>query len=73
MTINNKRKLKILSNKIRTLRKKRKITLEKLAYENNISKGNLSDIENCKKSPGLNTLIKIAKGLNCKVKDLLDF
>ena len=51
MTINNKRKLKILSNKIRTLRKKRKITLEKLAYENNISKGNLSDIKTARKAP----------------------
>jgi transcriptional regulator with XRE-family HTH domain len=65
--------LKLLAKRIKTIRTKRGLTLEKLAYENDMSKGNLSDIENCKRSPSLNTLIKIANGLNCRLKDLFDF
>ena len=64
---------KKLARKIQQLRKENGITLEKLAYENDISKGNLSNIENCKRSPSLTTLVKLANGFNCKVKDLLDF
>jgi len=62
-----------LSKRISDMRKSRGLTLEKLAYENDISKGNLSDIENGKRNPSLATLVKIANGLDCKVKDLFDF
>ena len=65
--------LRLLSAKIRNLRHKKHITLEKLAYENDISKGNLSDIENGKRSPSFYTLVKLANGLGCRIKDLFDF
>ena len=65
--------LHLLADKIRKLRRKKGLTLEKLAYENDISKGNLSDIENGKRSPSFYTLVKIANGLECSVKELLNF
>ncbi|MDR1997433.1 MAG: helix-turn-helix transcriptional regulator [Candidatus Margulisbacteria bacterium] len=65
--------LALLAVKIKKLRERQALTLEKLAYENDISKGNLSDIENIKRSPSLATLIKIANGLDCRVRDLFDF
>jgi transcriptional regulator with XRE-family HTH domain len=71
--INQNKALYLLASKIRKLRRKRGLTLEKLAYENDISKGNLSDIENGKRSPSFYTLVKIANGLECSVKELLSF
>ena len=68
-----KQTLSKLSKRIQVMRKAKGLTLEKLAYENEISKGNLSDIENGKRSPSLATLIKIANGLDCQVRDLIDF
>jgi transcriptional regulator with XRE-family HTH domain len=68
-----KEALGLLARKVRSLRNKKKITLEKLAYENNINKGSLSNIENGKRNPNFCTLVRIAGGLNCRVKDLLDF
>ena len=65
--------LKKLADRMKQLRQEKSITLEKLAYENDISKGNLSDIENCKRYPSLITLIKIANGLDCKVSFLIEF
>lgn len=73
MIIEQKKALLSLAEKIKKLRNKKALTLEKLAFENDISKGNLSDIENTKRSPSLATLVKIANGLECRVKDLFDF
>ncbi len=70
--IKHKPELKKLAKKIKRLRKEKKLTLEKLAYYNNIAKGGLSEIESCKRSPTLKTLIKIANGLECSIKDLFD-
>ncbi len=46
------------------------MTSERLAYENDISKGYLSDIENGKKLPSLKVLEKIAKALKVDIRDL---
>lgn len=61
-----------ISGKITQLRKQKGISLEKLAYENGISKGNLSDIEKGFCNPTLMTLLKIAKGLDIDIKTLFD-
>ena len=61
----------ILGRKISVERKKRGITLEKLAYEMDISKGNLSDIEHGKKDPRFSTLKSIAEGLEIPLAKLL--
>ncbi len=63
--------LKNLGKRIGALRRKRGITLEKLAYEMGISKGNLSDIENGKRDPRYTTLRAIAEGLDISVSQLL--
>ena len=47
------------------------MSLEELAYEAGVSKGNLSDIENGKKDPRLSSLLLIASGLEITVSSLL--
>lgn len=46
------------------------MTSEKLAYENDISKGYMSDIENGKKLPSLRMLSQIAGALDVDIKEL---
>ena len=60
-----------LGQRIARLRKRRGMTLERLAYEMGISKGNLSDIEHGKKDPRYSTLRAIAEGLEISVSQLL--
>jgi len=62
---------RILGERISKLRRKCGLSLEKLAYEVGISKGNLSDIENGKRDPRLSTLQHIAYGLEISVSALL--
>lgn len=61
---------KRIGMKISYWRRKRNMTSEKLAYENGISKGYISDIENGEKLPSLKMLERIAKGLDVDIKDL---
>ncbi len=61
---------KRIGNKITKIRMKRNLTLEKLAYENDISKGYLSEIESGKKLPSLLMLERIAVALEVDIKDL---
>lgn len=67
----NKTDLLKLGQRIGSLRKKKGLTLEKLAYEMGISKGNLSDIENGKRDPRYSTLKAIADGLEISLSQLL--
>jgi transcriptional regulator with XRE-family HTH domain len=53
----------IIARNIKNLRKKRKITLEKLAELTGLTKGYLSKIERSKKAPPYSTLNKIALAL----------
>jgi transcriptional regulator with XRE-family HTH domain len=52
-------------------RQKRGISLETLATDMDISKGNLSDIENGKRDPRFSTLKAIANGMDMDVSELL--
>lgn len=61
---------KNLGKRISELRRQKKTTSEKLAYENGISKGYLSDIENGKRLPSLKLLETIAKALGVSLRDL---
>ncbi len=63
----------ILCNRIAQLRKQHKLTLEQLAYQSDISKGGLSEIERCKKEPRAFTINKICSGLGIKMKEFFDF
>lgn len=60
-----------LGNRIRQLRKERKMTLEALAGTE-LTKGMLSLIENNKANPSMESLTYIAKRLNVEVSELLD-
>jgi len=71
MTDDRTKSLQVLGERISSLRKKRGTTLEKLAYEMGISKGNLSDIEHGKRDPRYSTLSAIAEGLEIPLSQLL--
>jgi len=58
-----------IGKNITAIRKKKNLTLEKLAYENDISKGYLSEVESGKKLPSLKMLKKIAEALEVDIKD----
>lgn len=62
---------KIVGARIKSARSKKGVTLEKLAYGAEISKGNLSEIENGLRDPRLSTLCAIAECLEVSVSDLL--
>lgn len=61
---------KKIGKRISELRRKKGFTSEQLAYENGISKGYLSDLENGKRLPTLLMLAKIAKALGVGLKDM---
>lgn len=60
---------KKLGKRISDIRRKKGITSEKLAYENGLSKGYLSDIENGKRIPSLKLLEKLARALSVDIRD----
>ncbi|MFA5839972.1 MAG: helix-turn-helix transcriptional regulator [Candidatus Margulisiibacteriota bacterium] len=64
---------KKLGQRIKKLRQQKELTIEKLAYENDLAKGNLSEIEKGLIDPKLSTLQRIAAGLGISTKELLDF
>ena len=47
--------------------------MEKLAYESDISKGGLSEIERGLKEPRISTLYKICERLGISLKEFFDF
>ncbi|ETI70729.1 helix-turn-helix domain-containing protein [Neobacillus vireti] len=61
----------MLGERIREIRKKKKMTLEELAGEE-LTKGMLSLIENNKANPSMESLTYIAKRLDVEVTDLLE-
>jgi transcriptional regulator with XRE-family HTH domain len=61
---------KRIGKRISDTRRKRGMTSEKLAYENGISKGYMSDIENGKKLPSIKMLSQIAEALEVDIKEL---
>jgi len=64
---------KKIGTRITILRKKQNKTLEKLAYESEISKGGLSEIERGKREIRISTLLKICDTLDITLKEFFDF
>ena len=60
-----------ITKSIKTLRKKKKITLQQLADMSGLTKGYLSKIERAKKAPPYSTLNKIAMALDVDAASLL--
>jgi len=63
---------KIFADNVRLLRAKRRFSQEAVAEHANIAQNQISEIENEKANPNLETIIKIADALNVKVKDLFE-
>lgn len=61
--------LKRLGKNISRIRRQKGMSSEQLAYQNGISKGYMSDIENGKRLPSLAMLAKIAKSLSASMQD----
>ncbi len=64
---------KLLGRRIQELRKANNLKQEELAEIINIATRNLSNIETGRCFPSPDNIEKLAKALNCKIKDLFDF
>lgn len=62
---------KAFGKALRKLRKCAKLTQEQLAFEANIQRVYVSTLELGQKQPSLDTIFKLAKGLNCSASDLI--
>jgi transcriptional regulator with XRE-family HTH domain len=62
---------RLLGEAIRALRAKASLTQEALAEKADLSSIFISRIERGKESPSLDSLVKIAKALNVRVRDLV--
>ncbi len=60
-----------IARRIRQRRQELDWTLDRLSQATGLSKGYLSQIENCEKNPPISTLIKIAHGLGVDVMELI--
>lgn len=68
-----KNRLQEIGERLRKIREKEvKISLDELASRCDVTKGNISNIENGKKDFTFSTFLEIAKGLNVHPKHLLD-
>ena len=59
-----------VAQNIRRLRRQKRWSQEKLAFEADIHRVFMGRIERCEQSPSLSTLEKIAKALNTSIQDL---
>lgn len=64
---------KLIANRIKQLRKEANLTLEQLAYQSDISKGGLSEIERNMKEPRIYTILRICASLNITLKEFFSF
>lgn len=62
----------LICNRIKHLREANGLTLEQLAYPSGISNGGLSEIESCKKTPNIFTIMKICACLNMTLSDFFN-
>lgn len=68
-----KEPLKLLAQRIRTLRKARSLSQEDLAGRSNLSVKFISQIERCGTNPSLDTLHRLATGFGIGLAELLAF
>lgn len=60
----------VMPSRLRTVRKRRRMTVEALAARAGIHKGHLSRIERGEKTPSLGTLMALAKALEVEMSEL---
>ena len=68
-----KERLEAFGKHLKALRGKLGLSQDAVAARCDLTKGNLSNIENGKKDFQFTTLLEIAKGLGVEVKKLMDF
>jgi transcriptional regulator with XRE-family HTH domain len=68
-----KKRLRDFGSHLRAIREKLHLSQDQVVERCDITKGNLSMIENGNKDFYFTTLLEISKGLGVEVKDLLDF
>ena len=64
---------RLIGDRIRQLRKEKGLSQEKLGYESELHCTHIGSIERGQKNWSIDTLIKVAKGLNVEVADLFNF
>jgi transcriptional regulator with XRE-family HTH domain len=68
-----RQRLKNLGENVRKIRESKGLSQDDVVKKCDVTKGNLSMIENGNKDFYFTTLLEIAKGLGVEPKDLLDF
>lgn len=63
----------LFGSRVRELRKEKEMSQEELAFKASISPAHLGQIERAQKSPTLNTISEIAKGLNVPITALFEY
>jgi transcriptional regulator with XRE-family HTH domain len=64
---------RLIGDRIRQLRKEKGLSQEKLGYESELHYTHIGSIERGQKNWSIDTLIKVAKGLNVEIADLFIF
>lgn len=61
----------LLGNKIKKIRQKRKLSQKELAFESNLHRTYISDIERGARNVSIKNIEKIAKALRVSLKELM--
>jgi transcriptional regulator with XRE-family HTH domain len=64
---------RLIGDRIRQLRKEKGFSQEKLGYESDLHYTHIGSIERGQKNWSIDTIVKLAKGLNVEVVDLFNF
>lgn len=62
----------VFGNALRKKRKEANLTQEQLGFEADIQRVYVSTLELGRQQPSLETIFKLAKGLNCKASELIE-
>ena len=71
MTINYQEEIKLISNKIRELRKEKQMTVQELAYRCDMERSNLSRIEAGRTNLTVKTMCIICNALSVSLRDVI--
>ncbi len=64
---------RFIGNRIRELRKQRGLSQEELGYKAGLHLTHIGAIERGEKNWSIDTILKVARGLNVDIKDLFDY
>ncbi len=65
--------LELFSQKLKILRQKRKLTLEKLSELSDLSPNHIAKLEASKTNPSFNSICSLAAALQVEIKELFNF